>query len=220
MPLNSRRHRRFRTRNPSSGEVKQLVVFGAGAVLGACLWSWLRNKEAPRAPKHSAGLERPSKSVSSPILQLPSALPQAESMSDRPAHERSDISLAAVTFFLVLLVLGAFVIHTVLWGWLKSMETPSHLGQLAEWSPLSGAAAEFPPLQVSPQADLQNYIREQQALLNAALSSDSSPPRLSIDEATRGVAMSGTVRWPAAEDVMKLQSPLQLQQRRPDQRNQ
>jgi hypothetical protein len=146
------------------------------------------------------------------------ARPQASAgMAAKRSHEKSEIFLPGIIFFLLFMTFGGFVMHAGLWGWLKNMKTRSP-GIQRNYSGSRGRELRepvptFPKLQSSPKADWQSYRDEQEKLLHSYgwINRTAGVVRIPIDVAMARLLEHGVPRWSSNNRAV---SPLQLQQER------
>ena len=155
----------------------------------------------------------------SPIAPPPSELPQADSTLEVPAHERSDANVPALGIVLVMLGIGAFIIHACLWSMVKS-RGPVGIDAATRWQVISPTAPEsqrdVPQLQLSPQRDLKSFLSSQKQQLDGTGPGEGTngTSRTPIERAMALVAEHGAPKWRSSNQLPRALSPVQLQQGR------
>ncbi len=145
----------------------------------------------------------------------PTKIKPPPTVASEGGHESSDIFVPGVVAFLVFVVFSAFVMHAGIWGWFKTFQAKRGVGASEQLS-LSAAhqgAVTGPRLQVKPQADLEMYRREQNALLSNYSWFDRTAGlvRIPINQALDRVLAEGLPHWgPTNRPV----SPAELQRER------
>jgi len=140
-----------------------------------------------------------------------------------PRHEQPDINVRVVAAVLIVVALSVIVVHVSLRWWLTDMNRASASKATAETtrvlsrssSPAQPSAA-FPILQVSPEADWQTYLEQEQQKLNGYgwINSTAGLVRIPIQDAMEMIASGTAPKWRSTNQSL---SPVALQQRRAQQ---
>ena len=197
--------------NGIAAHVERFLIFVSGAIVGALAVRWAppSSKSEARAIEHL------------PVLQpaLPaSEFPQADKWSEIPAHEKSDANLPALGIVLVVLAIGAFIMHAALW-WSNS-RGPAAIDEATHWQVIAARGVEpqkeFPQLQLSPERDLQAFLAMEQQQLHGItpVNPSNAVARIPIDRAMEILAQRGAPNWKTGVQSRDAISPLELQQRR------
>jgi hypothetical protein len=149
-------------------------------------------------------------------MKASAAKPQAGRTAALKTHEKTDISVAGVVAFLVIMVFTAIVMHAGLWAWLKSMKGPPALDVDARSEShrrKSQIGGTYPRLQIAPEMDWQSYRKQQEGVLNeyAWVNRTSGVVRIPIEMAILRVLANGLPKWAGSNAN---QSPLELQRAR------
>ena len=111
-------------------------------------------------------------------------------------HEESDVNVAAILRYgLVLLLIGA-VVHLVLWWLLGTYERRHQRAQTHVYPLAAGRQDQLPPsprLQTDPQQELQDLRAKQQSLLTGYgwVNREAGVARIPIEDAMRMVVARG-----------------------------
>jgi len=211
-------------RDRNGAFAKWLLFFAGGVVVG--VWAGKRRgaldsppglgvRQSSDAFGHGVADENAAEGCRTPRRSRAdvdrSAIPQAQAVSEKPAHERSDVNPAMLGMVLIGLAIGAFAIHASLWWWLNARQnklSAMESAPAARHSP--EARRSFPLLQLSPQRELQEYLAKEEQELHATETTNGAA-RIPIERAMKLVAegSSGTAT-PGGPPT----SSLQLQQQR------
>lgn len=206
---NGKHSPRTRERNGVLSDVERFFFFLCGTIVGAVA-------RRATAPRETANKEIAVAEPANREIKPPSALPQTDSWSEIPAHEKSDANLPALGMVLLVLVVGAFVIHASLWWWVN-LPGASSIDEATRWQVIAARVPEpqkdFPQLQRSPQRDLQDFLATGKLQLHGVppANQTNATVRMPIERAMNLVAERGLPKWRAEQEPI---SPLELQQRR------
>jgi|SRR4051812_7156285 hypothetical protein len=143
------------------------------------------------------------------------ATPQATSESSRSKHERSDIYLPGVMLFVIITAFLMVVIHSGIWGWLKTLNRRPAVLETRHWlardKPLNQIIEGFPKLQISPRSDWQAYrdLQERDLRSYGWVNRTAGIVRIPIEEAKNQLIEHGL---PRRSSNSHLVSPLAFQQ--------
>ena len=126
-------------------------------------------------------------------------------------HERVDVNIRGLSLFVVALIIGAVIIHAVIWALLKGLQTAAgHHEPYERAASRTSANTRYPVLQVAPARDMQAFRFREEAALNSYgwVDPTSGVVRIPIDRAMELLVERGLPQTAGSK------SPLQLQQER------
>lgn len=202
---------RFHTsRNGSGAGLNQALSFLGGIFLGM-----LAGRRKGR--KTALSPEIPPAPALEPAPARPISNPQAMAASLQKAHQPSEVSFPLLVTVGVLTLLSAFVIHSILWWWLKDLKGPASVDEATAWKvirqPSATAPPQYPELQIAPKQDLQEFLAKQQRENQQFgwVDRTSGIARIPIEAAMQLVADRGVPNWESPGQETGHVSPLELQ---------
>jgi hypothetical protein len=148
--------------------------------------------------------------------------PEAETVASERDHEKTDINLKAIGAWLIVFFVGALVVHAALFWWLDDMNGSATLDEAKQGKTRARSAMQaprdFPKLQITPKADWESYLTQQQQQLNSYgwIDRTAGVARIPIKEAIDIIAKSGMPRGRSSNQSV---SPLILQHQRAQQQS-
>jgi hypothetical protein len=130
-------------------------------------------------------------------------------------YEPFEMSFAGALTVFVFLVIGAVIIHAVLWDWLKGMPGRTKVDAALRWNPASETALQksrLAQLQLTPQSDWEKVRTSQETSLHRYgwVDKEHGVARVPIEITMQRLLDDGLPRWTTNSSV----SPLELQRQR------
>jgi hypothetical protein len=204
-----------RERSGSGSPFEHALLFACGVLVGFLA----RRATKRRAERSSFPDTSPAVTPGQKVVEDRGAIPQSQTVSATPAHEKSEVNLAMLGGVLAVLALGAFVIHSALWWWVNAKQGEPREGEISRWKVFAPEVSlpqrNFPELQISPPGDLRDFLaRQEQALSSPGRDATSGALRIPIEQALDIVSRRGVPKWRTMN--AKQISPLDLQRQRGD----
>ena len=110
------------------------------------------------------------------------------------AHERTDVNILGIFWFIAILAASAVVIHVALWGLFVYLDKTTHPEEVTYWQtqPLNQVPPQ-PRLQASPKRDMQEMLAHERQWLNSYdwIDRQAGIVRIPIDQAMQLVTERG-----------------------------